>query len=170
MYTYGVEKVSGTASYQFDWGDGSSTGWIRPGFGVGPVEATHKWSSSGYYNVKVKARNTFLRQSEWSIPLVVDILPDEPGKSIKSTDKDAVITDNGGPYEGFRYEPIDFHGSATGGTGVYDMWFWNFGDGNTAYEQNPTHTYIDTGTFDVVFTVRDTDGVWGYSFTTATIT
>jgi len=30
-----------------------------------------------------------------------------------------------------------------------DQWIWDFGDGNTSYEQSPTHTYADTGYFNV---------------------
>ena len=28
-------------------------------------------------------------------------------------------------------------------------WLWDFGDGNTSTQQNPTHTYTTTGTYDV---------------------
>lgn len=34
-------------------------------------------------------------------------------------------------------------------------WLWDFGDGNTSTEQNPTHTYWKGGTFDVSLTVYD---------------
>ena len=30
-----------------------------------------------------------------------------------------------------------------------NSWFWDFGDGGTDTTQNPIHTYVDTGTFDV---------------------
>jgi len=35
---------------------------------------------------------------------------------------------------------------------IYD---WDFGDGDTAIAQNPTHTYADTGTYNVCMTVND---------------
>jgi len=37
-------------------------------------------------------------------------------------------------------------------------WSWNFGDGNTSTEQNPTYTYATNGTYDVTLTVIDADG------------
>ncbi len=37
-------------------------------------------------------------------------------------------------------------------------WVWDFGDGNTATDQNPTHTYSEDGTYDVCLTVTDADG------------
>ncbi len=36
---------------------------------------------------------------------------------------------------------------------------WSFGDGETATEQNPTHTYAATGTYEVVLTATNSAGV-----------
>ncbi|MDC0249604.1 PKD domain-containing protein [Flavobacteriales bacterium] len=33
-----------------------------------------------------------------------------------------------------------------------DSWFWDFGDGNTSVVQNPTHSYINSGLYDVTLT------------------
>ena len=44
---------------------------------------------------------------------------------------------------------------------AYDIpltYSWNFGDGNTSTSQNPTHTYIQNGIYNVVLTVTDSDG------------
>ncbi|AYA35969.1 PKD domain-containing protein [Hymenobacter oligotrophus] len=38
-------------------------------------------------------------------------------------------------------------------------WLWNFGDGNTSTQQNPTHTYTKSGVFDVSLTVTNSFGV-----------
>ncbi|MDA3944038.1 MAG: PKD domain-containing protein [Bacteroidetes bacterium] len=37
-------------------------------------------------------------------------------------------------------------------------WLWNFGDGNTASVQNPTHTYSVNGAYTVSLTVTDNNG------------
>ena len=37
-------------------------------------------------------------------------------------------------------------------------WVWNFGDGNTSTDQNPSHTYVTAGTFDVSLTATNTVG------------
>ena len=37
-------------------------------------------------------------------------------------------------------------------------WLWNFGDGSLSTEQNPLHTYADTGSFQVTLTVVGEDG------------
>lgn len=37
-------------------------------------------------------------------------------------------------------------------------WLWDFGDGNTSTDQNPTHTYSDEGTYTVVLTATNNFG------------
>jgi PKD repeat protein len=38
-------------------------------------------------------------------------------------------------------------------TGDITSWSWNFGDGSTSTEQNPSHTYANIGTYTVSLTV-----------------
>lgn len=37
-------------------------------------------------------------------------------------------------------------------------WAWDFGDGNTSTEQNPTHTYANEGIYEVCLTASNTNG------------
>lgn len=37
-------------------------------------------------------------------------------------------------------------------------WLWQFGDGTSLYEQNPSHTYSIAGTYDVTLTATDNNG------------
>lgn len=37
-------------------------------------------------------------------------------------------------------------------------WFWEFGDGNTSNQQNPTHTYNSIGNYSVTLTAYNNDG------------
>lgn len=41
-----------------------------------------------------------------------------------------------------------FVDQSTIGTGTVDSWQWDFGDGSTSNQQNPTHTYADFGQWD----------------------
>jgi len=51
--------------------------------------------------------------------------------------------------------PVKFEDPPTGGTMPY-YWLWEFGDGTPdGPEQNPTHTYEETGDFSVKLTVTD---------------
>ena len=43
------------------------------------------------------------------------------------------------------------------GTGL-SSWSWNFGDGSSSTQQNPTHVYLADGTYDVDLTVTDANG------------
>lgn len=42
-------------------------------------------------------------------------------------------------------------------------WLWDFGDGATSTLENPTHTYADTGTYNVTLTVADAEAYTGVS-------
>jgi PKD repeat protein len=44
--------------------------------------------------------------------------------------------------------------STSSGTDPIISWFWDFDDGNTSTDQNPTNIYTNTGTFDVALTVN----------------
>jgi len=62
--------------------------------------------------------------------------------------------DTNGPYYGLINQIVHFVGSATGGSRPY-IWFWDFGDTHTSEEQNPAHTYINTGNYTITLTVTD---------------
>lgn len=50
---------------------------------------------------------------------------------------------------------IQFTDSSTENPGA---WSWDFGDGNTSNEQNPSYTYTEAGTYSVVLTVTNCNG------------
>jgi gliding motility-associated-like protein len=52
--------------------------------------------------------------------------------------------------------PIDFFDNSSIFT---NQWAWDFGDGGTSNSQNPTHTYADTGYFDVTLAAAF-NGCW----------
>ncbi|MDX1418872.1 MAG: YCF48-related protein [Rubricoccaceae bacterium] len=45
--------------------------------------------------------------------------------------------------------------------GTLTAWLWDFGDGATSTEQNPSHTYVEADTYIVRLTVTDDDGDTG---------
>ena len=77
VYTYSAEggdsNLGHPIQYQFDWGDGTNSGWLPPK----KTSASKSWSSGGTFNVKAQARcashNSVV--SSWSEPLLVNIIP-----------------------------------------------------------------------------------------------
>lgn len=59
-------------------------------------------------------------------------------------------------------ETIDFTDTSTGAT----EWLWDFGDGTTSVEQNPSHTYNVAGEYQVTLTVSNE---WGSDTITQTV-
>jgi len=53
---------------------------------------------------------------------------------------------------------VDFTDQSTDSDGTISGWSWDFGDGATSTEQNPSHTYAADGTYTVSLTVTDDDG------------
>jgi hypothetical protein len=57
--------------YLFDWGDGTYSEWLGVYQSGEACEATHTWSSSGSFEIRVQARDTEGKISDWSDPLTV---------------------------------------------------------------------------------------------------
>ena len=79
-----------------------------------------------------------------------------------------VTPDANGPYYGIVNQSIQFYGDVNGGKPPY-TWHWDFGDGNTSTEQNPTYTYTEIGNYVVNLTVIDNQSHDGSVETTAFI-
>src|SRR5262245_23229083 len=58
---------------------------------------------------------------------------------------------------------------STDADGTIQSHAWEFGDGATSSEPNPTHTYADPGSFTVRLTVTDDDGDTGTATRTVTM-
>ena len=73
-----------------------------------------------------------------------------------------------GPYMGMPNTPVQFHCTILGGIPPY-TYLWSFGDGGTSSTENPTHTYTQSGTYNVTLLVTDTEGNSSSNSTTALI-
>jgi PKD repeat protein len=54
--------------------------------------------------------------------------------------------------------PATFTDDSTDSDGTIAAWVWQFGDGSTSTQQNPTHTYASSGSFNVRLDVTDDKG------------
>jgi hypothetical protein len=59
--------------YRFDWGDGNQSNWLGPFEQHNVVTVNYSWEGGGYYNVTVKAKDSYGYESAWSQPLTIHI-------------------------------------------------------------------------------------------------
>ncbi len=122
------------ATWVWDFGDGNTSTQQNP---------THVYAAPGTYNVKLKAGTTVGCPDSVVIPVTVDADP---------VAQFAPPTQCGltGTYTDQSFVP-NGQGNITG-------WLWNFGDGNTSTQQSPTHTYAQSGQYNVSLTVTSSNG------------
>jgi len=127
----------------------SSPGWVE-----------HTVDLSAYDNTDPYI--AFLGVSDYGNNMYIDDI------EVTGTPVQPLIANAHGPYHGYVNATIQFYGSATGGVSPYS-WHWNFGDGNTSNQQNPTHVYTSPGNYTVTLNVTDAWGNWSIDTTTAVI-
>jgi hypothetical protein len=73
-YTSSTTDIDGdNVYYLWDWGDGNDSGWLGP-FDSGEIcEVTYSWSNQGNYEIRVKAKDIYGDESDWSDPLTVSM-------------------------------------------------------------------------------------------------
>ena len=59
--------------YLFDWGDATDSGWIGPYNSGDTCTASNNWSIKGDYEIRVKVKDIYGLESEWSEPLSINI-------------------------------------------------------------------------------------------------
>ena len=120
-------------SWHWNFGDGGSSTLQNP---------THTYTQGGTYNVTLTVTNANNCIDAITLPVVVDSIP----------------------FADFTYEP-----ACLGFTTVFNdvsiphgsqiiSWEWDFGDGYSSTDQNPTHTYANFGTYNVFLQVTNANG------------
>lgn len=112
-----------------------------------------KYNTTYYWKINATTSDDYWESEQWRFTTMEDPHP---------------TADAGGPYEGFTDQAIQFSGSASKGKSPYN-YSWDFDDGSTSAEQNPTHTFSQAKTYEVTFTVTDDDGYSATDSTTVTI-
>jgi gliding motility-associated-like protein len=75
-----------------------------------------------------------------------------------------LITVHPNPIAGFTASPTETNllnaniQFTDGSQGQFGEWFWDFGDGSFGQDQNPLHTYRDTGSYEIILTVTTIHG------------
>ncbi|UCD14686.1 MAG: PKD domain-containing protein, partial [Thermoplasmatales archaeon] len=58
-----------------DWGDGNMSGWLGPYNSGETVSFTHWWTKTGIYEIKMKVKDVYGNESEWSSIIIKVISP-----------------------------------------------------------------------------------------------
>lgn len=116
---------SGSLLYEWDFGDGSGSTALNP---------SHTYSSYGNYDVSLIVTNS---ESCTDTLLIDDFIQLNPTADVDFAVLDSTICVG---------ESISFDNLSGSSTGT---WLWNFGDGSSSTEFEPTHTYTTAGTYDV---------------------
>jgi PKD repeat protein len=143
------------ASYAWDFGDGAASSTANP---------SHSYAAAGSYTVTLTVTdNEGTIGSDSTTATITD--PDQPPANVPPT------ANANGPYTGTTVNAVNF--SSTGSNdpdGNIVAFSWDFGDGATSNQVNPSHTYTAVGTYTVTLAVTDNDDATGTNETTATIT
>jgi hypothetical protein len=143
--------------YQFEWDDGSNSGWLGPYSSGETVTASHIWTELGAYNVTVKARDIWGSGSPPSEPLLVTITDNTPPNTPSITGPTSIK-----PFVSYTYT---FNGTDDQDQSLFYEIDW--GDGNGAAGIGPyqsgeaftqTHTWKSRGTFIIRTRTTDTAG------------
>ena len=73
-YTYTTSTTDANGDqvyYNWSWGDGTYSGWLGPYASGANVSTQHIWSAKESYQIKVKAKDSYGKESDWSDPLLV---------------------------------------------------------------------------------------------------
>lgn len=137
------------ASYAWDFGDGSTA--------TGST-ASHTYSQAGTYDVTLSvtdddgARGSTTQQVSVTAP-AVNAPPaaafEVTTAGLSATFDSTGSSDSDGTIAGYR---------------------WDFGDGTSSQQANPTHTYATAGDYTVVLTVTDDDGATDSASRSVTVT
>ncbi len=138
-FTATVTGGTGPFTYAWSFGDGGSA-ITNP--------ANHQYTAAGSVNPTLTVTDANGKTGSTGSGCSFTV----SGTSLSAT---ATAT----PTSGAAPLSVAFSGAATGGSGTYSSWFWNFGDG-TAHgtTQSPKHTYSSAGTYTATLIVNDSAG------------
>jgi len=142
--------------------DGSNS---RASEGSSIVKYEWDFESDGKFDAEgAKANYAYNRKVVYTVTLRVT---DDLGET--DTDVCIVTVQNRPPTASFTYSPssptirdtVSFYDTSNDPDGSITSWYWDFGDGSTSTDRNPTHKYSDKGVYTVKLIVTDNDGDQG---------
>jgi VCBS repeat-containing protein len=133
-FTDASTSYDGITSWQWDFGDGGTSTQQNP---------THQYAQDGVYPVSLVVREA-------------DADTDTETKNITVSDTGPTAAFSATPLSGDEPLTVNFTDASTSYDGI-TSWQWNFGDGGTSTQQNPTHQYAQDGVYPVSLVVGEAD-------------
>lgn len=125
-------STNGPFNYDWDFSNGNTSALYNP--------ANQNYSTWGTYPITLLVSNAYCSDTATDTIIIEPPLP---------------IANFSGSGEGCSPLTINFVDSSQYST----SWLWNFGDGNTSTQQNPSYTYYGAGTYSVQLTVSGPGGI-----------
>jgi PKD repeat protein len=135
--------------YMFDWGDGNTSDWLWLFTSNSTVNATHSYANEGGYFIRVKTKDVYNNESNWSEPILfktenltplinsVNNSPDVYGFGFNVTITTNVTDDMSGNYSGIKYVKTNIT-YPDNTTGNFTMDYI----GNNTYKYNFSGTWL----------------------------
>ena len=133
--TFSEDSTQGTGTinqWAWDFGDGNTSTEQSP---------SHIYTEPGEYTVSLTVSDEYSSHTVTATePVVVMEVPPEAAMEVSATSGDMPFT-------------VTFTDTSSAGSGEITQWLWDFGDGTTSDEANPSHTYTEPGNYTVSLTV-----------------
>jgi len=127
-------SYEGITSWRWDFGDGGASSEQNP---------TYTYTQEGVYTVSLTVTEADGDSDSESKVGYITVSDTRPGADFWAA-----------PLSGDEPLVVSFRDTSTSYDGI-TSWRWDFGDGGTSSEQNPTHSYAAEGTYTVSLTVSD---------------
>ena len=136
LVTFTDLSSNNPTSWSWDFGDGNTSTQQNP---------THTYQNAGTYTVTLTATNQYGSDTEIKTNYIIANTPGNP----------PIADFSGTPTTGPAPLTVAFTDQSSNNP---TSWSWDFGDGNTSTQQNPSHTYQSNGNYTVKLTVSNQYG------------
>jgi len=136
-FSDGSTSYDGITSWVWDFGDGGTSTEQNP---------TYTYIQDGVYTVSLRVGEADGDSDAESKTEYITVSDTPPKADFWAN-----------PLSGDEPLVVSFSDASTSYDGI-TSWVWDFGDGGTSTEQNPTYTYIQDGIYTVSLTVSEADG------------
>ena len=106
---------------------------------------SYTYSKAGTYTAKFKITDSYGEVATDTVQVTIQTIPPTAAFTLS-------------PLSPYTSDTITFTDTSTDQDGTIASWRWNFGDGVTSNEKNPTHKFSEDGTYYIKLKVTDNNG------------